>query len=375
MPRRWGLGSCLCLLVVVACTDPQGVPLPKLEWEGERLRAGGDLAGVCDGNLAYMDALVGELQQRLGTPGEGVVDFYYFAEGDDALNDYCHPDDSHLRVGCTNERQEVFSVQIPMEHELVHGVHAEVGFSHRFLEEGLAEYLGDDGVLPGRGEPMGTLSEALASAAPDGLPLGYYARAGHFVSFLDGQLGTSAMMERIDALGFRDSVDDVEAALGMGVEGGFAAVQAAYDAVPTCAQASYRDAEPMCNVAAPLFAHCSTEWNSSADVYVDVDCSSSDVLGPRDDRIWTYRTFELMNAGTYEILATGADEDLADGVVLERCDGGCQSAPIAIATLGEDDFLVQQDVVLEPGRYLVRFTRPVDEPATIRIRFVGDGCE
>lgn len=375
MRRRWGLGSCLCLLLIAACSDSQGVPLPEIKWEGEHLRAGGDVDGVCEGNFSYMDALVGELQQRLGTPGEGFVDFYYFVEGDDALNDHCNPDDAHVQVGCTNERQEVFSFEIPMEHELVHGVHAEVGFSHRFLEEGLAEYLGDDGVLPGRGEPTETLSEGIASATPHGLPLGYYALAGHFVSFLDSEIGTSAAMEHIDALGFGDSVDDVEAELGMGVEGGFPVLEDEYEAVPTCAQASYRDAEPMCNIAAPLFEHCTPNWDMSSDLYVDVNCSNPDVLGPRQDEIWTYRTFEILNAGTYSVLATAGSDEFAEGVVLKRCASGCESAPIAFSTQGEDDFLAPEDVDLEPGRYLVRFTRPVEEPATIRIRFAGDACE
>jgi len=132
-----------------------------------------------------MDALVGELQLRLGTPGTGVVEYYYFSEGEgDALTEHCGEGDPHSRVGCTNDLQRVFSIEIPMEHELVHGVHAEVGFSHRFLEEGLAEYLGDDASRPGRGEPTGTLAEALAAATPENLPLGDYARAGHFVAFL-----------------------------------------------------------------------------------------------------------------------------------------------------------------------------------------------
>ncbi|MBK8238797.1 MAG: hypothetical protein IPK74_24995 [Deltaproteobacteria bacterium] len=349
--------------------------MPDIEWEGEHLRAGGDLEGVCEGNLSYMDALVGELQQRLGTPGVGLVDFYYLANGEDELSGHCRADDSHLLVGCTNSRQEVFSVQIPMEHELVHGVHAEVGFSHRFLEEGLAEYLGDDGVLPGRGQPMGTVAEALAAATAHGLPLGDYARAGHFVAFLDNELGTNAAMERIDALGFGDSVEKVEVELGRGVEGGFPALDAAYAAEPACAQSSYRNAEPMCNVATPLFEQCTSSWDASADVEIDVDCADAAVLGPRDDEIWTYRTLEVPRAGTYTLLATAQADQVAGGLVLKRCAGGCEAAPIAFSIQRDGDFLLPDDVDLEPGRYLVRLARPVDEPATIRLRFAGDACE
>jgi hypothetical protein len=374
--HRGALDSCLCILLGAACSDPQGVSLPEIEWEGEHLRAGGDLDEACGGNLPYMDALVGELQQRLGTPGDGLVDYYYFTTDVDEtpLGDYCESGDSVGLLACTNEDQEVFSRAIPHEHELVHAVHAEVGFSHTFLEEGLAEFLGDDGHMAGRGAPMGTVSEAIASVERGRLPLGYYALAGHFVSFLDDELAPSGSIERIDDIDFEASAHDVEAALGLGVDGGFAALEDEYQATSKCAQAAYRDAEPMCNVAAPLFEQCTPSWDPSADVYVNVDCSDSDVLGPRQDEIWTYRTFEILNAGTYHVLATASTE-LANGIVLKRCGGGCQSAPITIPTLAEEDFLVQEDVELEPGRYLVRFTRPVDEPATIRIRFAGDACE
>lgn len=346
-----------------------------IEWEGEHLRAGGDLDGVCQGNFSYMDMLVGELQRRLGTPGARLVDYYYFAGDEEEVRSHCGDGDSHFLVGCTSSDQEVFSLEIPMEHELVHAVHAEVGFSHRSLEEGLAEYLGDDGDLPGRTEAMGALSEGIAAATPRGLPLGYYPLAGHFVSFLDGEIGTSAAMKRIDALGFGDSVDDVELELGMALAGGFPVLEQEYEAVPTCAQVSYRDAEPMCNVAAPLFEQCTPNWDMSADIYVDVDCSNPDVLGPREDEIWTYRTFEILNAGTYSVLATSGSAEFAEGIVLKRCAGGCDSAPIGFSTQGEGDFLVPEHVGLGPGRYLVRFTRPVDEPATIRFRFAGDACE
>ncbi len=64
----------------------------------------------------------------------------------------------------------------------------------------------------------------------------------------------------------------------------------------------------------------------------------------------------------------------AGGVVIKRCGGRCDSPLIETPTWGEDDFLVQEDLDLEPGRYLVRLTRPVDDPATISIRFAGDAC-
>jgi len=370
--RGWELCSCLCLLVGAACSDSQAVPLPEIEWEGEHLRAGGDLDDACEGNLPYMDAMVGELQQRLETPGEGLVDFYYFATGELPLSGHCGTNDAP--VACTNEYQEIFSRWIPEEHELVHAVHAEVGFSNPFLEEGLAEFLGDDGLGPGRGEPQGTPSEAISAVHDQDLPFGYYAVAGHFVSFLDGEFGTSGMMERIDDLDFDSTAPEVEAALGAGVDGGFAALEDEYQAVPKCAQAAYRDAGPMCNVVAPLFDHCSPDEDTV--VEVDVDCGGDDVLGPRKDEIWTYRRLDIVNSGSYTITAQGGADYLTDGITLKRCEGGCEAPPTAVQVFDEDDiFAGPVSIELESGRYLVRVTRPVDDPATIRIRFGGDECE
>lgn len=371
--RSWGLSSCLCVLVEAACGDPQRIPLPEIEWEGEHLRAGGDLDDVCGGNLPYMDALVGELQERLGTPGEGVVDYYYFVDGDLPLGGHCRSDND-APVACTNEHQEVFSREMPMEHELVHAVHAEIGFSHRFLEEGLAEFLGDDGLGPGRGEPQGTPSEAIMAVHDEDLPFGYYAIVGHFVSFLDDELGPAETIERIDAIDFDASVAEVEAGLGMGIDGGFAALEDAYQARPKCPQAAYRDAGLMCNVALPLFDHCSPDEDTI--VEVGVDCTADDVLGPRQDEIWTYRTLDIVNGGKYTITAQGGADYLADGIEIKRCEGGCDSPPIAVEVFDEDEIFASPVYVdLESGRYLVRITRPVDDSATVRIRFGGDGCQ
>ncbi len=324
-----------------------------------------------------MDALIGELQHRLGTPGEGIVDFYYVAAQTDGtpLRDYCESADSGGLLACTNDRQEVFSRAIPHEHELVHAVDAEVGFSQTFLEEGLAEFLGDDGRMAGRGEPTGSVADAIASVTRGNLPLGYYGVAGHFVSFLEGRLGTGELIERIDAVDFEASADDVEAALAMGVRGGFPALEQQYEATPKCARASYRDAESMCNVAAPLFDRCSPDEDTIVDVAIDR--ASEDVLGPREEEIWAYRTFEIVNSGVYRVLAVrGGAVYLPEGLEIKPCGGGCDSPPISIEVFDEQElFASDTDVDLETGRYLMRVTRPVSDPASVRIQFRGDGCE
>lgn len=360
---------------MLGCVDPRIDPLPEIEWEGEHLRAGGDLADACGGNLPYMDSLVGELQRRLWTPGRGVVEYYYFADGDLPARGHCEHAESPAVVGCTNENQQVLSREIPMEHELVHAVHAEVGLSHPFLEEGLAEYFGDDAARPGRGEPTGLPAQAMGSVEAGLLPLGWYALAGHFVSFLDRDLGTLELLARIDAVDVEASAAEVQAVLGVGIEGGFAAIERRYEAAPRCPQASYRNAEPVCEVAGPLFESCSAEWDAAPDIEINVECSGLDVLGPRDGEIWAYRTFEVSNAGSYRILSTAGSRAVADGLVIKRCVGGCEATPIVVSTWAEDDFLVPDEVVLEAGRYLVRITRPQEDPARVRIKFAGAGCE
>lgn len=374
------LGVALCVVTTAACEDVHEEPLPAIAWEGEHLRAGGDLDSVCGGNLVYMDALIGALQQQLATPGNGLVDYYYYGadSGELPLSGRCKSGESEGLVACTNENQEVFSRVIPQEHELVHAVHAEVGFSHPFLEEGLAEFLGDDARGPGRGEPEGNPAEAIESSSDGSLPLGYYALAGHFVAFLDTEMGTSAAMDLIDTVDFGASAEEVEAALGADFAGGFSELQAEYAATPTCAQAAYRNAEAMCGVAVPLFDHCLPDEDISVDV--DVVCEGDDVLGPRDGEIWTYRTLDIENAGTYYVLAVAGTKAQADGIELKRCEGGCGSPPILVDIYDDvveepvDEVPFPVEVELEAGRYLVRITRPVDEAATVQIEFGGSGC-
>ena len=377
--RSWG-SVLLALTLGSGCADPRGVDRPKIEWQGAHLRAGGDLADLCQGSLPYMDAMVGQLQDRLATPGEGIVDYYHFGPdaGPAPLADFCRAGESEALLACANEDQEVFSRATPQEHELVHAVHAEAGFSHPFIEEGLAEYLGDDARNSVRGEPKGTLADAIASADTGSLPLGSYPLAGHFVSYLDQQLG-DGFSERIDAVGFEDSTDAVEAALGVGFDGGFPGLAKQYEGQAACAQPAYRDASLMCNVAAPLFETCGPEQDAM--VEVNVDCSEGDVLGPRDGEIWTYRTMDIAAPGTYYILAQAETAAMANGLEIKRCSGGCDAPPILVDIYDSiveepvDEVPFPVDVELEAGLYLLRVSRPTSDSATVYIEFGGAGCD
>jgi len=105
----------------------------------------------------------------------------------------------------------------------------------------------------------------------------------------------------------------------------------------------------------------------------EMDCSSPDVVGPRRGEMWTTRTFDVTEQ--LDLVFVGAvssadeneeeanreqpDENLVYARIT-KCGGGCSNSRYD-GLLG-DGHTLAEPVGLEPGRYLVRFVRPYDQP-------------
>lgn len=104
-----------------------------------------------------------------------------------------------------------------------------------------------------------------------------------------------------------------------------------------------------------------------------MNCSSPDVVGPRQGEMWTTRTFDVTEP--IDLVFVGAvssefeDEEDANRLApdedrvyarITKCGGGCSNWRYD-GLLGDGRSL-SEPTELEPGRYLVRFVRPFDQP-------------
>lgn len=328
--RRSAMSSARSLPVVMmavtlaACVgddpDPPGLPLPPVIWEGQYLNVASDLpTALCGGTAPHLDSLLGALRERWGTEVEE-PSLYYALGGE--LTEYDTPCVAG-QLGCV-EGGVVYSGLVPLDHEIVHLAREPIHFSFPLIEEGAAEYWGDDAPL--RPDLSGRISELVE----EGNPLGFehYTRAGHFVAYLVESSGEAALEALSSATTLESSPEEFRSAVDMVYGLSLQELEASYEAnYPECPQSEYRAAFGECHAsdALPICAD-----GSGLLIQRRGSCAEGDVLGPRLDRIWTTIQIEVAVTGSYGLRFSATPGD--DVVMSMRsCGGGCP-----MATFGAD---------------------------------------
>lgn len=328
-------------------------PLPTIVWSGEHLNVGADaeLDEVCGGTFGYLDRYVGALKKRLGNSSEYTVDYYWVPDG---AEPFC----SNERgvVGCISEGN-VFSEEVALEHELVHACNLEHGYSHPLLEEGMAVFWGDDVVLP---EDPRSLEAALDDTASRGvLSREHYPTAGLLMSVLVRDLGERDSLELARSVGFEDPESHVNIALEDAYGVPFSEFASSFEDEERCRQHRFRDAGPSCEAAAKLSC---TDPLIPMSARIELECGSSEIIGPDFEEIWTAVTFNVPQSEqatrSFWIRVTAADTGEFPAwatVRLERCGSGCGRFVEEVSELAMVELL--------PGAYRLRFSRRIDEDA------------
>ena len=135
-----------------------------------------------------------------------------------------------------------------------------------------------------------------------------------------------------------------------------------FESFPVCqlAQRRYFDYECFAMPATPWLDE--RHWN----VETDLSCEAPDVIGPRDETIWTMRAVEIEVAGQYRLSGGGMGVQTYFAACETTCfpDEDDETSPLATSLLpiGRVD---RYPVRLEPGRYWFRFELPVGSTQTM----------
>ena len=300
------------LLLSVAC---EATPRPPLLWAGDHLRFGSDLAldDVSDANLEYADRYTGHLKQILGAPDSLVVDFYWLP-GEHERDAFCERD----IVACTHGLA-VYSSLVVDEHELVHAVGSHHGNAFIPIEEGLAEYLGDDAERD-RPEISGTPKEVMEEyAGAEAIPYSSYPLMGHFVSHVVGAHGLDALMayarpsDKYES--YRSTEEHWERALGLPLDEVFDD----YEGYPVCPSHLYRSDAFDCSNQEPM------ELPDGAPLEIPIGLDHPEMLGPRYGEIWRTITVDLPITGHYRVEPSLRSGDGGSDVRIRigRCGADC----------------------------------------------------
>ncbi len=352
----------LVLLGGAACaSSPQADASPEIVWEGQWLRYGrsDSLGPECVGSAHYMDRYVGALAEVFGVPSDFSVSFYYVDESS-------NPCDS---LACTRGNR-IFSQESVQEHELVHAVRSFRGFSHFVLEEGAAEYWGDDSLkYPFRSDVVGDLVDTVANASRDGLPTSDYGVAGRFHALLDEDVGDEALNELLLATSRETSGEQLSMQLDIVTGLDLGAWNESLDAYGACDHAVFRNPIAACDSVRTV------QWcvsGESVPIEEWVGCSDEETLGPRDGEIWKYVSIDIEIEDTYVLFIE--PQPVADGSVvrLKECRGGCTTVREEFSV--PTQFAPGQTFSAVPGRYLVKLAIPEFEERAFRLIMTGGGC-
>ncbi|MCA9705273.1 MAG: hypothetical protein KDK70_05430 [Myxococcales bacterium] len=367
--ERGSTGSWLlaALYGTIGC-NPQEPPLreiPPVVWSGEHLdyapRAGA--YEPCEGSLPYMDRTVGLLAETMEVAlDQPVVYVHGGGQGES-------PCEHESALGCAFD-DSVYSLVVPQEHELVHGVRSFERFSHPFFEEGAAELFGDDAPLDLRVVSSGDLRDGIAAGTgTEGLPSSWYPRAGHFMAFLYDRYGSgvaaSVLRQTDGASSTARAIEVLEDVTGIGFE----QLRQDYEAQPECEQRVYRYPLYGCEEPAALRARCDGE--AATVIEERISCDDPGTVGPRDGEMWKTIAFEVPTDGEYLLTAYTEHEVAGNRIVVQECSMRCDSI-IFTRSMGIEP---APPVFLRAGRYAMRLTRPVGEAGDVQVMISGGGCE
>ena len=291
---------------------------PALIWEGDHLRFGSDqpLDEISDANFEYADAYAGYLKRLLDAPNSLVVDFYWLP-GEGERTPYCERD----IVACTYGRT-VYSSLVVDEHELVHAVGSYHGNAFIPIEEGLAEYLGDDAdrLRPDiSGSPADVMLEY---AGAEAIPYSAYPLMGHFVSYVVGAHGLDSLMEYARASDPYESYGSTAERWDQAVELPLDVVLDDYASYPTCPPHLFRSDGFDCESRQP------TPLREGIPLEISIGRNVAETLGPRYGEIWRTIALDLPITGHYRVQPSLRSGDPGDDVRIRisRCGTDCQDA-------------------------------------------------
>lgn len=345
-------------IAAAACGgDGPARALPVVSWEGEHLRVATDVeAPLCGGTAPYMDRLLGALGEQLGTPLSHRP-IYYLLDGEIAEYDTpCEAD----AYGCS-DGAAAYARIAPMDHEIVHLARSAIGFSYPLIEEGAAEYWGDDADI--RGPLRGDVLD-IASRGSE-FPFELYPRAGHFVAYLIDDRGEEAFGELSMRTSFQSSLAEFrEAVVGVYGEELEALVEDYEVSYPECLQNEYRAALGDCAFA-PALPLCD-ESGATLRIQRQFSCGDEDVLGPRFGRLWTTIPVEIPVGGIVGLRFTASSE-IDVQLKLRRCGGGCGRA--SLGPFGPSETLRSQS--FEAGRHVIEIEWAEGEEVDVEVELFG----
>lgn len=358
------------LVGLPACEER--TPRPPITWSGSHLDYGeiggevGEVPRLCGGTLRYMDELVGIIQDRADADPEARVVYYLAPDGWNS--EWCSGDEDGCSLG-----NVAFGRYVPLEHELVHAVLAgAVGDGDRVLAEGIAEAW--DPAITRQLPFEGDISEMLRNPSWRFDPR-HYGRAGHFVSFLLEEFGTTPVLDVIAMTPIDASEQQLESAFlsvfGMDID----SVVLAYAEYPECDSRAYSEAVWACTML-PSAGTVDGSRSLDVDVRLTLDCFDDVTIGSDASELesasegpqemWQWVAFDVVEASYYSLQQ--AESPAMGRIELMRCDIGCpgvyQEIPVPAVSVAEGGWLD-----LEPGRYVARFVRRVDAPGWMSVIF------
>lgn len=354
----------LPLALLLACN------LPEPELEGAHVRIAADPGlPTCGDNLAHMDHFITLLSAELGRPpptGNDRIDYYHLTRGSFDQRTICVQE----RGGCAI-LGDVFSTQIPHDHEVVHAVAWPDGVSAAFFIEGLAVAYEYSPPHPPQGhlypdlESYGslTIEDAIESRAKSWLTGEAYPLAGAFTAFLIERHGIDAYMRVYRRLQLADDFGLVARAIEREFGESLASLIDEFDR-------TRRDCPPIAfnrkliECSAPEIAWDGVLW---AD-YRALGCDQDDVVGPFDTgTVVTHRTIVVPEDAIYTLDVVGDSDTLStlepNAAELVRC-GGCDGFVRAQAYAGQGPVPAQ----LRAGTYALSLRGPAERTTGIGVR-------
>ncbi len=329
-----GRGSLLVGLLLVGCQEP----LPELSWSGDHVSFGTDSnEQICAGTLQALDDHANILFQLFDIEPHP-IEFYWIQEPE-LYSDHCPPS-----YGCTTGVRVVSKSPV-LFHEIVHAVVFDDIQGPTPFEEGLAVVYGN-ALLPL--ETLEPIEEVLGDFRDqDG-------SMGRFVHFLIEEHGLDSVLEFL-------AVAPARATKIVKYEAEFNAVfdeslETAIERFEQYRECDYKEVYR-------IMRGCQNEdvspmiegqWRFE----VALDCSSSDVVGPHEGRVWTTRTFDLEqeNLVTTSISSASTTTEAR----LLKC-SSCSDALNRLYPVGDTT------EVLPAGRYVLEVSTRVSEPSDVAI--------
>lgn len=340
--------------VILTCLVLSGCQpdLPSVSWEGEVIRfASNQRDAVCGDTLEWMDTRALGLQATFGAAARDQVVFYWVP---DLWQD--QPWCREPAAGCA-DGDRVFTEYIPQEHEIVHAIRRDQ--LPAVLEEGLATYYGDFGWTQSPAPRERLLAMLEQSDAVDNAD---YSRAGHFVAFLIERSGLGPLTQLAELADYGDDYQDVRQAFETAYGVTLDQALDEYESYPECNPLAWMNKSIAC--ATEVEAVLSPSVESDATLSREIDCSSAGVLGPYNGYMFTETLVEVdPTLGNLQLwVSLVGDLEGEVSAALASCDGACSDATALWLTPSS----VKQ-LVLPPGRYVLRMFRPVDEPGELGI--------